>query len=147
MSSRDCCRTLLAAVLSLVAGCSWQDRPRLGTVEGTVLLDGAPLAGAAVQFTPDGPGRTSLGFTDAAGRYQLRYLRDIAGANVGRHTVRIATATEENGGREVLPARYHLATVLEAAVHAGANRIDFALESDVSRPSRAGALRGSAPVP
>lgn len=118
-----------AFLLAAIAGCSRSNRPPLGTVTGTVTLDGRPLAAAAVHFTPDAPGRTSLGFTDAAGEYHLRYLRDIEGANLGRHTVRIMTATEENGGREILPPRYHAATVLEATVQPGTNRIDFSLQS------------------
>lgn len=119
----------LALLLASLAGCSRSNRPPLGTVTGTVTLDGRPLAAAAVHFTPDGPGRTSIGSTDAAGAYRLRYLRDIEGANLGRHTVRITTATEENGGREILPPRYHSATVLEATVQPGTNRIDFSLQS------------------
>jgi hypothetical protein len=119
----------LALLLAALTGCSRSNRPPLGTVTGTVTLDGGPLAAAAVHFTPDGPGRTSLGSTDSAGVYRLRYLRDIAGANIGRHTVRIMTAAEENGGREILPPRYHAATVLEATVQPGTNRIDFALQS------------------
>ncbi|MFN5757876.1 MAG: carboxypeptidase-like regulatory domain-containing protein [Planctomycetia bacterium] len=118
-----------ALLLAALAGCSPDNRPPLGTVTGTVTLDGRPLAAAAVHFTPDGPGRTSLGSTDSAGGYRLRYLRDIEGANLGRHTVRIMTATEENGGREILPPRYHAATVLEAVVQPGTNRIDFSLQS------------------
>lgn len=118
-----------AVLLAALAGCSRSERPPLGIVTGTITLDGRPLADAAVHFTPEGPGRTSLGSTDAAGEYRLRYLRDIAGANVDRHTVRIMTATEENGGREILPPRYHASTVLEATVQPGTNRIDFSLQS------------------
>jgi hypothetical protein len=51
----------------------------------------------------------------------------IPGANVDVHTVRISTATEEHGGRELLPPRYHADSQLTATVKAGRNTIDFAL--------------------
>lgn len=117
----------MVTALVLAAGCSRSDRPPLGTVTGTVTLDGAPLANALVLFTPAGPGRTSLGSTGADGTYTLTFLRDIQGANLGRHAVRITTATEENGGRELLPTKYHAKSVLTAEVVAGANTIDFPL--------------------
>jgi hypothetical protein len=41
----------------------------------------------------------------------------------------ITTATEERGGREILPPRYHEKTELSATIAAGANTIDFPLES------------------
>jgi hypothetical protein len=43
--------------------------------------------------------------------------------------VRITTATEDNGGRERLPMRYHAKSELTATVEPGANRHDFALTS------------------
>jgi hypothetical protein len=123
------CFHAAALLLAAMTGCSRSNRPPLGDVAGTITLDGRPLPAAAVHFTPDGPGRTSLGSTNSAGGYQLRYLRDITGANLGRHTVRIMTATEENSGREILPPRYHTDTVLEATVQPGTNQIDFSLQS------------------
>ena len=121
-------RLLLAAMaLVLSAGCSRSDRPPLGTVTGTVTLDGVPLANALVLFTPAGPGRTSLGSTGPDGTYSLTFLRDIMGANLGRHHVRITTATEESGERELLPAKYHAKSTLTADVAIGANTIDFPL--------------------
>jgi hypothetical protein len=117
------------ASLLLTVGCGRSDRPDLGTVEGTVTLNGKPLAGALVVFTPSGPGRSASDLTDAAGRYELTYLRDIAGATLGPHVVIITTATEERGGREILPPRYHEKTELSATIAAGANTIDFPLES------------------
>lgn len=129
MPGRVLLLAVLAAAVATAGGCSRSDRPALGTVSGTVMLDGRPLANAAVRFTPVGKGRTSQGITDNAGRYRLAYLRDIAGANLGRHAVRITTATEENGGRETLPQRYHAATVLEATVAAGNNQQNFLLET------------------
>ena len=80
-------------------------------------------------FIPDGPGRSALATTDSAGRYELTYLRDIAGANLGSHTVRITMATEDRGGKEILPDRYHVKTELKATVEAGTNTLDFSLES------------------
>jgi hypothetical protein len=117
------------AVLALVAGCGKSDRPPLGKVSGTVTLDGQPLPEALVLFTPDGPGRTSQGVTDASGRYSVTYLRDIVGANLGRHMVRITTAREETGAKELLPAKYHAKTTLSATVSPGDNVVDFALDS------------------
>ena len=119
--------TLAATALVLAAGCSRSDRPLLGTVTGTVMLDGAPLGNALVLFTPEGPGRTSMGATGPDGRYSLTFLRDIMGANLGRQSVRITTATKEHGGREILPAKYHAKSTLTADVATGANTIDFPL--------------------
>jgi hypothetical protein len=112
-----------------ILGCSPSHQPPLGRVSGTVTLDGESLANATVRFTPAGPGRTSEGTTDADGRYELRYLRDIPGANIDQHTVRITTASEANGGRELLPPRYHSRSQLEARVASGTNSLDFVLRS------------------
>jgi hypothetical protein len=120
---------ILAAVVTTLAGCGKSDRPPLGAVVGAVTLDGRPLPEALVLFTPDGRGRTSRALTDADGRYELSYLRDIMGADLGHHAVRITTATDENGGKERLPRRYHSATTLEATVVPGDNTIDFSLLS------------------
>ena len=124
----------LAVPVALVAlsilGCGRSHQPSLGRVSGTVTLDGVALANATVLFTPAGAGRTSQGTTDAGGWYELLYLRDIRGANVDRHAVRITTACEENGGREALPARYHARTELDARVVAGRNVCNFELRSD-----------------
>ena len=122
------CLVVVSATLTL-QGCVPSSRPPLGRVSGTVRLDGEPLANATVLFSPAGQGRTSQGVTDTQGRYELCYLRDIPGANVDQHTVRITTACEENGGRELLPSRYHAHTDLEARVVAGRNVFDFELRS------------------
>jgi hypothetical protein len=120
---------LALAALAFAAGCGKSDRPPLGLVAGTVTLDGQPLPEALVLFTPDGPGRTSQAMTDASGKYRLGYLRDIQGANLGRHIVRIMTAFEGSATKELLPAKYHAKTTLSATVQAGENVADFALES------------------
>ena len=123
-------RQIACAITVLtILGCSRSHQPPLGIVSGTVTLDGVPLANAIVRFTPTGPGRTSEGISDADGHYRLVYLRAIPGANIDQHTVRITTASEENGGRELLPPRYHSRTELEARVVSGSNDLDFALRS------------------
>jgi hypothetical protein len=119
----------LIALACLAAGCGTSDQPPLGRVTGTVTLDGVPLPAALVVFTPQSPGRSAMATTDTTGRYELAYLRDIAGANVGSHTVRITTAGDGRGAKEILPPRYHVKTELSAVVEAGSNTLDFSLES------------------
>lgn len=124
------CRTgivlLSAAAVAGLAGCGRGRPPALGQVEGKVRLDGQPLMVARVVFQPLPAGRASQGMTDASGHYRLVYLRDLSGAMIGHHEVRITTA-DEITPIERLPDRYHTATTLEAQVAKGANRIDFEL--------------------
>lgn len=64
--------------MATVVGCGNSD---LGTVTGTVHLDGQPLADAVVTFYPQGVdpaaggGGASYGRTDETGAYELQYQR------------------------------------------------------------------------
>jgi hypothetical protein len=76
-----------------------------------------------------------MAITDAAGRYELTYVRSVKGAKVGAHCVRVyypATDDEDDtrsfsGPR--IPARYNAESTLTAEVQRGRNTFDFALES------------------
>jgi hypothetical protein len=124
---RYVCIVAVCVSIASVSGCSRGDRPPLGAVHGRITLDGKPLAGAHVGFSPETGGRTSAGVTDAAGNYELKYLRDIMGAKVGVHTVRISTAHDRARQTETVPARYNVQSTLQKQVAAGDNVIDFDL--------------------
>jgi len=119
-------RTYVPVALLLAAlGCGRGERPPLGTVSGTVTFDGEPLVGAVVIFEPDGA-RASTGVTDERGCYELTYLRDIKGAVVGRHTVRIATVAEEMP-LDDMPGLHERVSGLPREVKPGRNVFDFDL--------------------
>ena len=117
---------LVLVIAALTAGC--QHGPDLGLVEGTVTIDGRPLAGATVVFQPKAGGHASRGTTDDAGRYQLVYIRDIKGALIGSHTVMIYAASEGDP-KERVPARYNKKSIVTAQVAAGKNEQNFNLTS------------------
>jgi len=121
---------ILIAACACILGCSRSDRPELGTVTGKVTLDGAALPNAGIGFQPIDGGRESTGVTDASGNYRLTYLRDVMGAKVGRHRVRISTGGEGENARELVPEKYRTETVLVREVRPGRNKIDFVLLSD-----------------
>ena len=123
------------------------DQPELGTVTGTITLDGQPLGGVAVVFQPDS-GRPARGMTDANGKYELTYIRQTKGTKVGPNRVEIAPSEEgeveeaESGeeesqdaaakpksGKRAVPARYNVKSELKVDVKSGANTFDFPLES------------------
>ena len=126
-------RQLKTAVLMLLllAGCGGAG-PETGEVAGRVTLDGQPLSGAVVEFTPQS-GRPSFGMTDDDGRYMLGYTRDVEGALIGEHAVRITTsdpfADNPEDRRERVPPMYNQQTTLSAIVDAGENTLDFNLKS------------------
>lgn len=134
-----CNYAILVVCSAITAGCGRGDRPDLGSVSGTVMLDGAPLADAYVQFLPE-KGRPSTCRTDANGRYTPVYIRSISGACLGRNAVFISTlqnepATDSVNGKVVpksperVPARYNVDTQLEVDVQPGSNRFDFELKT------------------
>ncbi len=119
----------MLGIVGLIVGCGGSgDRPELMPVVGLVTLDSQPLAGATVVFRPES-GKASRGVTNAEGRYELIYLRDMKGAKLGKHTVTITTASEVSPD-ERLPERYNRKTELTAQVDADTDGIDFALKSD-----------------
>lgn len=117
---------VVLAVLSSFAGCSDQgDRPDIGQVTGIVTLDGKPLPNASVSFIQSGV-RPSVGETDNEGRYELIYLRDIKGAAVGEHLVKVKLFGQ---GKNRLPRKYNSESELTREVKPGSNEFNLDLKS------------------
>lgn len=98
-----CCQPFAGLVgILLLVGCG----QNVGTVEvsGTVLADGTPAGGLTVQFSPASGERPSTGFTDASGRFALRYNKDIAGVLPGKHQVTFSWSAQTEG-QEPTPAQ------------------------------------------
>ncbi len=122
------CLLLCPLIVSMV-GCGASD---YGSVTGTVLAEGKPLANAMVTFTPEPAGRPSSGVTDENGVYNLIYTQDQKGALIGQHTVRVSTAVAEGDygkmSKEKLPAKYNIASEIKKEVKAGRNVIDIEVD-------------------
>ncbi len=63
--------------------------PQMVPVTGEVLLDGKPVEGAAVLFTPDAGGRPADGVTDKEGKFSLQTYEPGDGAPLGKYKVAI----------------------------------------------------------
>ena len=117
---------VVVGALSSSLGCFDQgDRPDIGEVTGVITLDGEPLADASIAFTQEGF-RPSVGHTNSEGRYELIYIRDIKGAAVGTHLVRIRQFSKQG----LVPARYDTESELTREVKPGENVINFDLVSE-----------------
>ena len=85
---------LVVVVVLTVSGCSGRRGPMVEYVEGVVTLDGVPVGGASVGYSPvdRNTGLPAGGKTDAAGRYRLTAVgggREGAGTAVGDYAVSI----------------------------------------------------------
>jgi len=121
----------------LLTGCGGGNSVKTVNVEGTVTLDGQPLANADVEFQPGDNGSPSYGKTDVDGHYELMFTADQSGALLGEHQVRITTEgeTEDESGNtttseEVVPAKYNAETELKATVEKGGGPYDFTLTTE-----------------
>lgn len=102
-------------------------------------MDGKPLPNVWVMFNPTTAGRTAMARTNEDGEYEMMYLEDAAGANLGTHNVVIQTYAEDElyelqeasptPVKEPIPAKYNSKTTLTAEVKEGDNVLDFPLES------------------
>src|SRR5262245_19140012 len=80
---------VVVAVLGL-AGCASQ---KTTPVEGVVLLDGKPLAGASIQFVPQGAGRDATGETDKSGQFVMSTFQPRDGVLPGSYKAVISPPT------------------------------------------------------
>ncbi|MHB0958088.1 MAG: carboxypeptidase-like regulatory domain-containing protein [Pirellulaceae bacterium] len=80
----------LAAGLLLFVGCGEKSIVDTVPVTGLVTLDGAPVAGATVSFSPtEKTGRAAVGTTDASGKFTLTTINPGDGAAPGTYGVMI----------------------------------------------------------
>jgi hypothetical protein len=82
---------LLAVALAFVFGCG-RAGPKVEFVEGAVLLDGEPVAGADVGFSPVAGGLVAYGRTDSTGKFRLTTSQGgkrLGGAPVGDYAVTV----------------------------------------------------------
>ncbi len=138
-------RILLVGIFCLtvlVAGCSGGAGDlKLGLVTGTITLDGEPVEGAVIEFTPVGEGRPSAGESDTSGTYTLYFKGSTAGALVGEHEVSMTTFQESMdyggaegftdipGRAEKIPKKY-VQEKIRVTVEPGSNTINLDLKSD-----------------
>jgi hypothetical protein len=140
-----CCRWLALMSLGGLLGCGGSGlvEPELGTVTGTITLDGQPASGVHVIFEPL-PTATSdkvtlsagisSATTDAAGKFEMHYKGGSQrGAAVGKHKVRVMSGA--GGGAEgpktsvVIPMKFNLQSNIERDVAKGENKIDIDLKT------------------
>lgn len=131
---------LFNLICLIATGCGGgsSDQPDLGSVTGSVAIDGKPLPNAMVVFSPEN-GRSSMGITDSDGNYELTYVADTTGAKIGKHSISITNVeqdnSEESGGESPvgtqtpIPAKYNTKSTLTEEVKAGDNTFDFELTS------------------
>src|SRR5690606_9935638 len=83
------CALCLLCLAWALPGCS-ESGPPLGIVSGQVTLDGKPLEGAAIVFTPKAQAAdagSSRGKTGPDGQYSLSFGSRRSGAYLGEHNV------------------------------------------------------------
>jgi hypothetical protein len=61
----------------------------MAPVRGVVTLDGEPVEGAAVMFSPRDGGRPAIGQTDERGEFRLQTVAPGDGALLGEHAVTV----------------------------------------------------------
>lgn len=118
---------LFAATALGTIGCGRSDLPELGRVEGTVTLDGKPLAGVVVTFSPQ-KGRPAVANTDSAGKYDAMYTHGVKGATVGPNAVRVLWP-EGEAGTAPIPPKYGTQSELKLEVKPGRNTFDITMQS------------------
>jgi hypothetical protein len=94
--------SVVVLTLLCITGCG-SAKSGFVPVEGTVDLDGKPLAGVQVLFDqPDATnGKAFVGETDESGRYKLRPLgEEKSGVAPGEYRVTLTTAVTPPGARE-----------------------------------------------
>ena len=128
--------TSLILILAL-SGCG-DSGVELATVEGTVMMEGKPLAGAFVRYIPVNGGRTASGRTDENGHYTMQYSVHDDGVLVGPAKVAITTGSLEDPkhSNETIAFEFNHETKLEVNVENKKNVFDFDVKPRPDMPTQ-----------
>ena len=133
--------TAALLALAMVVGCNKGDGLAREAVEGTVTLDGKPIATGLVTFLPDSPeASTQGGGAISGGKYSIPAEQGLVpGAykiviSAGDDTPEKQVDNNEAPGmppipaKEAIPSDYNTKSLLKAEVRAGGpNKFDFSL--------------------
>ena len=147
-----CQLVLLISGIGTLAGCgtaSASSKPEspLAPVKGSISLDGKPLEGATVIFSPQGSmmGDGAIAVTDASGNYEA-ICGGATGAPIGTYKILISRLVDPSGkpviatletppanlgARESMPPKFsdHAVSSLKCTVATGGGTFDFKLTS------------------
>ena len=87
-------------LLPVLIGCAdkpTRDGPELVKVSGTITLDGEPVEGAHIRFSPEGGGPAAFAVSDRRGRYELRTFDPGDGAIPGKYAISAVKEVTEGG--------------------------------------------------
>lgn len=98
MHKFNCLVPVFALTLLTFSGCGGgpADQPDLGSLTGTIKVDGQPKEGLEVTFEPES-GRPSIGTTDASGNFEVRYTANEMGAKIGKGVIRVVEPEAGDG--------------------------------------------------
>ncbi|PQO43269.1 hypothetical protein [Blastopirellula marina] len=125
--------TSIALLLALSAafGCSPSNQAGLGTVTGSVLIDGQPApAGLRLEFDPVEKGvRGSTAITNKSGQYEAEYSISRKGVRTGECVVKLVppeTVPTANGKRPKLPfPDQYYEEIRQVNIESGHNTVDI----------------------
>jgi hypothetical protein len=126
-------RIIVAMILVMAAqGCSSRTAgyPPLGDVTGVLTNGGQPVPSVTVLFQPTAGGRASVGVTDSAGRYTLRYTEAADGAVVGDHTVTLSQDPDESDPMATMRTTKGLDRKFSFTVKQGRQTFDIEIAGD-----------------
>jgi hypothetical protein len=69
-------------------------------------MDSKPLVHGLIAFQPKANGRESFAYTDAEGKYDLKYKDGVMGAGIGENSVRISHQRTPDPRTEAVPPKY-----------------------------------------
>ncbi|MEW4565421.1 hypothetical protein AB1K70_23040 [Bremerella sp. JC770] len=131
MRSRSWIVPGLLFVLLLSVGCGSPSQVEMGSVTGTVYINGEPAgAGLQLEFDPVTKGvRGSTAVTDPSGRYEAVYSLSTNGVRVGSCVVKLVppeTAPSGPGQKRKLPfPESYYEEIRQVTISPGSNTIDL----------------------
>lgn len=125
---------LLLLPLLLAAGCFNSNQSSLGTVSGTVLVDGKPASGVRLEFDPLEKGvRGSTAVTNSSGNYEAIYSLSRDGVRLGPCIVKLEAPLTMPGDKSKLPyPEEYYEEIRQVEITSGHNTVDLEISKSKS---------------